>query len=174
MHARIARGAVTRIGVNAPRQGAVIASRQSQARALRLGPCGLYLKPVRLRYVIQQKPGRTVVIANHDIDVAIVVDISEGGPARYLRQLKHLACARRDIGELTVALIANQQIPFLIRLRLSSLLFFQRNRAIRDEQIQMAVIVEIDPLGPETRVRLSDLKQSRCACRICELRRAIP
>src|SRR5262245_66528527 len=58
--------------------------------------------------VIEQEPRRSVVVADQDVRVTVVVDIAERGPAAHVGQLEYGAGAFRDVLEPAFAGVAEQ------------------------------------------------------------------
>src|SRR5206468_13065958 len=73
--------------------GSELISRRAIANQFQTNPMPLVTD------VIDQEPQRTARVADHDVGVAVVVDIAERGAAAHFRHLKHLAGAAADVFE---------------------------------------------------------------------------
>ena len=71
--------------------------------------------------VVDEQPRRTIVVAHHDVHVAVVVDVAERRAAADLRELKHRAGPRGGVLELPVAKIVKQLFPLMQRKRVARL-----------------------------------------------------
>src|SRR5215813_6351887 len=86
MDAAVARAQVTAVGVRAAPQRLLPLSERSHSRpnpeAIIFNPFQAYLEPMGTRAgLIQQQPRRAVVIGDHDVDVAVIINVAEGSPA---------------------------------------------------------------------------------------------
>ena len=113
--------------------------------------------------IIDEQSDPSVVVAHQHVHVAVVVDIAEGGPAAYLGQLEHRASPVGDLLEPPVGEIAEQLFSLVqrkrivrARKRLDSL-----HRSVDRQEVQPAVVVKVEPGGPETGVRETEGTQSR-------------
>ena len=85
------------------------------------------------------------------IDVAVVVDVAERRAAADLRQRERRARACADVLEPAAAEVAEQQLPLVQRERIARLpqRLDDLHRAVDRDQIEPAVVVEVEPARPE-------------------------
>ena len=105
--------------------------------------------------VVDQQPDRSAVVRHHDIGVAVVVDIAERGAATDLGMLQDRAGLSGDVLESPVAEIAEQLLGLLQRKRFVPRERFGRmpDRSVDGQDVQPAVVVEVEPGRAEARVR---------------------
>ena len=144
------------------------------------GACGAdesQSQPVFARAdVVDQQSRPSGSVAHQHVDVAVVVDVAEGGAAADFRQLECRAGAIGDVLEPAVAEIAEQLFPLVQRERIVRVpeRFNGRNRSVDRQDVEPAVVVEVEPGGPESGIReargrqapngRSDLRTRRRRC----------
>ena len=130
---------------------------------------------VAVANIIYQKPGPSGGVAHHNVHVTVVVDVAEGRAAAHFRQLEHRPRASGHILELSIAEIAVQlrrhsQWKRILRARQR---FDRRHSPIRHEQIQPAIVVEIEPCSPEPGFREAGRAEPRRGPPVFEVARAV-
>jgi hypothetical protein len=63
--------------------------------------------------VVDQQPDRSAVVGDHDVGVAVVVDVAKCGAATDIGSLQNRASVFGDVRELPVAKIAEQLLGLL-------------------------------------------------------------
>ena len=105
--------------------------------------------------LVQQQahaPGR---VGHQHIGVAVVVDVSERGAAAHFRQLEHRSGAIRRRLEALAARVAEHLVALVQRERVVRPERFevQDDGAVHRDDVQPAVVVDVDPGGSEAGVR---------------------
>jgi hypothetical protein len=117
VHANVARAQVTPIGMDAAPEGRAALPQHGHAGAdsivIALHSLEANFEPVAARLgLVQQQTNRPVVVRNHDVGAAIVVDIAKRGAASDFRELKRRARFAAGLSKLC-ALVMQQQIPLM-------------------------------------------------------------
>ena len=135
-----------------------------------------YLQPVVaivLTGFVQQKADRPVVVGHQDIDVPVVVDISESRSAAYLRKRKCRTCQARGLAKPFSLFVVEQLVDLMERKLAAAQRFLARNRSIGDEDIEESVVVVVKPLCAKSGVGESRLPQAELCRGIIEISLAI-
>ena len=88
--------------------------------------------------------GRVVQVVDDDVDVAVVVEVGEGGAAAGLRRRDRRAELLADVGEASVAQVAIHDLALFVAGFGLELADFRIDVAVDEEQIEPAVAVEIE------------------------------
>ena len=125
--------------------------------------------------VVDQQPGLAVVVGHQDVHVAVVVDVAERRAAADLRQLKRGAAARGDVLESPVAQIAEQQLSLVQRKGIVdvSQRLDRLHRAVDDERVEPAVVVDVEPGRAEAGVRAARRSEPRSRALLLEEARPV-
>src|SRR4029077_15202779 len=95
---------------------------------------------------------RPVVVGDHNVDRAVVIDVAERGGAAHFSDLKHRpALARRVAKPFATSLVMKQLLALGIWKSTALLGAQDRDAAIGNKQIQPAVVVVVEPLCAESR-----------------------
>src|SRR5919201_2865446 len=103
MHTNIACAEIATIGVDAPQQLApalpqLDARRNSVVVAARLFE--LHLQPmIAAARLVQQQPHRSVIIGDHDINLSVIIYVSERGATAHFGKSEHGASAAGNLDE---------------------------------------------------------------------------
>src|SRR5207253_2144200 len=157
-HARIAGGTVAAVRGAAPPQRRLSGPLQSSDGAQDIvAPAGRTSHQAQaqpmfiLTDLVQQQPYRPVVIGDHNVDVAVVVQVAEGGAAANVLDGQRLALANFTKTERTaaqvmekLAALAQGQGHACLRL-----LFDEADFAIGAKNVEKAVVVIIQGAGAE-------------------------
>ena len=108
-----------------------------------------------LPHLVDQQPGRTVVVRHQHVDVAVVVDVAERRPAADLGQGERGAGPAGEVLEAPSPEVAEQLVALMQRERIagSRQTLDDLYVAVDHQQIQPAVVVEVGPCRAESRVR---------------------
>src|SRR5947209_20518711 len=118
---------------------------------------------------VQQQPRRTIVVRDHDVDVAVVIDVAESCSAAYPGDGKGGAGDSGHLAKLvSIALIVEQLIDLIKGIRASAQRLDTVHGAVGDEQIQPAVVVVVKPFGAETGVGKRRQEQPKFSRRVVE------
>ena len=102
--------------------------------------------------LVEEQPGRTVVVGDDDVDVAIVVDVPKGGSPGDLHELERRSGFASNLVKTAVAAASEKLVPLLKRIGPISQGLDVAHRAIDDEQVQPPVVVVVEPPGSESGV----------------------
>src|SRR5690349_5585340 len=94
--------------------------------------------------VVDEQPRWSIDVAHDDVDVAVVIDITKCGAAADATLLKGLDEGRR-VFEVSVTEVAKQQTALVVREGFAQSRLLSLDRSIRGEQIEPAVVVEVEP-----------------------------
>src|SRR6188474_2295572 len=95
--------------------------------------------------LIETKEVRRVVnVVDDDVDVAVVVEIGEGGAARSLFSRNRWTKLRAHVGEAAVVKIAVDHLRFPVSGFRLQRINFRIHMAVDEEQIEPAIVVEIE------------------------------
>ena len=97
--------------------------------------------------MVDQQPRRPGVVAHQHVDVAVVVDVPERGAAPRLRRFERRAGLLRHVREAAVAEVAEQRPALIVGKPPRGAPRPRRDRAVHGQQIQPAVVVEVEPGG---------------------------
>src|SRR5258708_714210 len=154
MHPRIAGRQITRVGVNAtPEFGQAARFHRYASADSETGAIDLDTQPVAMRQVIAQDSGRTIVRGDQDVDAAVIIDVAERGSAAYRTLCEDWTGIAAHVDEAPWSGgIADQEVALEKRIWLAALFFTKSDGAVRQKQIQPAIVVEIEPAGAESGV----------------------
>ena len=108
-----------------------------------------------VRRLVDQEARRSVVVANQDVHVAVVVDVAKGGASANLGELEDFTRPIADLLESSTAQAVEQQFPLVQRqgiLRLPERLD-DLDGPVHGQQIELPIVVEVEPRRPETSER---------------------
>ena len=123
---------------------------------------------VAIADAVDQQPGGCVNVGDDDVDVTVVVDVAKRGAAADFEQLEQRSRLRRDILESSIAQIAEEELRFAVGKPLLAALLDRFDRAVGNEQVQPAIVVEIEPGCTKPRVAESHRAKSRRGALIFE------
>ncbi len=119
---------------------------------------------------LRSKARRSVVIVDHDVDCAVVIDVAKSNPAADLRALKRRASQVRDFAKAFPASFVVKQLAALGVREVARLIRSDdRDGAVGDEQIEPAVVIVIEPSRAETGVAERRLQKAEIAGGVIEL-----
>ena len=99
---------------------------------------------------VEQEPRRSRIVADDDVLVSVVVDVAERGAAANLGDLERRAASGADILEAAIGEIAKQQPALFERKRSARLAVGGLHASVDGEDIEPAVVVDVDPRRPES------------------------
>src|SRR5712691_9836223 len=103
--------------------------------------------------LVQQQPRRTIVVRDHDVHVAVVIDVAKSCSAAYPGNGKGGTCDSGHLAKLlSISLVVEQLIDLIKGVRASAQRLNTVHGAVGDKQIQPAVVVVVKPFGAETGV----------------------
>src|SRR5262249_55845142 len=117
---------------------------------------------------VDQQAGRGMDTRNDDVDVPVVVDVAERRTAADLEALERRSRLRGDVLETAVAQIAEEELALAVGKPVRSALLDRFDRAVDREQIEPAVVVEIDPRGAKAGVPEAHRTDSRRGAHVFE------
>ena len=165
--ARVPGGSVAAVGVRVPQQVGGAAAAQHRARAERVAPAvaGHQAQPEPggvLAHPVQEQPSGTVFVDDHDVHVAVAVQVTGGEPASHLAPGERLARAVRHVGEAAVPEVAQEQPGLRQRQRIhrSRRRIDEVDRPVGQGQIEPAVVVVVEKARAESRERQGGRKQA--------------
>ena len=143
------------------------------ARPQHVAPCAradqLHAEPVvPAPDRVHQQANRSVDIADDHVDVAVVVDVAERRSATDVEQLEHGARVPGDVLESSVAQIPEQELSLAVRKQLVAALPDRFDRSVDCQEVQPAVVVEIEPGRSEAGVSAAHRPKPRRRAQILE------
>src|ERR1700737_4970992 len=110
----------------------------------------LHLQPVLLdRRVVSQKRGRLIQVDDQNVQVAVIVEVSEGTSTAAVRHRDSFTSLRLQLFKSTVPQIAKQHSWSLVWILWQLAFDFRIDTAGNEEHVWVAVIVEVnDPRAP--------------------------
>src|SRR5215469_8452348 len=158
-HPGVAGGTVTAVAMDAtPKRGSIFAEdRDARAVHVAIGFLSHQAETdprLLMANIIDQQAGGAAVVRDHDVDIAIVVDVAEGRPATDLEEGKGSSRTAGYVRESAVAIAVKQEFglregentPF------ACLCLDHGNAAIDHEQVEMAVIIVVQHGDAKSRV----------------------
>src|SRR5262245_61023927 len=148
-HSRIVGRSVTAIRARATDERGTVAAGQrnpSAKHVARLPTEQPHTYPmVSIADVVHEQPDAAAVVADEDILIAVVVDITEGSAAACFRQFEYCTSLAADIFETRVVQIAKQELALIVRKWLADAAFRHDDHAVDGQQIEPSVVVVIEP-----------------------------
>src|SRR5437667_5736908 len=142
--------------------------------AIRFCAFELNLNPVRLpREVVSQKRRRFVEVDDDDVDVTVIIEISEGATAAAMQGGNARAGFRDQLFKYALAQVSENRARSLVRVLGELLLHLRRDMTGRHKQLRLAVVIQrTNPRAPPPGTRLDP--QARGARRPLKGRRSGP
>src|SRR5207249_8194765 len=111
---------------------------------------------------VDEQPHASARAADEDVGPSVVVHVPKGNSSTDVRYREHAARTARDVLESAVSQIPVQLVGHAQRERLlrSGLRLNGRDAAIGDEQIEPAIVVEVEPPGSEAGLRQAGSPQA--------------
>ena len=101
-------------------------------------------------HLITQQAHRPVIVGDHNIRRAIVIDVAERSGAAYFSDLKRRPALTRRVAKPFAAPLVMKQLLALGIWKSAALLgAHDRDPAVSNEQIQPAVVIVVEPLRTE-------------------------
>src|ERR1700722_2484314 len=125
----------------------------ANAAAVRLGADGSHLDPVISRLqVATQKLGKIIDGIYHDIQITVVVEVSEGTTSRVYRCRNTGAGLKGNVFEMQVAQIAIKQLALGVAGFGLELLNFGIDVAVADQDVGPAAVVHVEKSAPPSQI----------------------
>src|SRR5579859_3973389 len=115
---------------------------------------------------------RSAIVADDNVDVAVVVDIAKRRATPNLGQLEDGACQAGDILERAATEVSEQLFSLIVR-KAAVRAPLEGDASIYGENIQQTIIVEVEPRGAKARVRKGRRPESRSVPQILERPRPV-
>src|SRR5262245_58736979 len=117
---------------------------------------------------VDQEAGRSVDVRDHDVNVAVVIDVAKGHTAADIEPLERRAPFRRHVFEPSVPKIAEEELAFAVGKLLLAALLDGFDCPVRNEEVEPAVVVDIEPRSAKPGVAPAHGAEARRGTQIFE------
>src|SRR5262249_50776735 len=117
---------------------------------------------------VDEQSGWPVDVPYDDIDVAIVVDVAERRSAAHLERLEDGARLTGHVFETAIPKVSEEKLALAVGKSLGRALLDRFDRSVHRQEVQPAVVVEVEPRGAEAGVPPAHRTEARRRAQVFE------